>query len=289
MGLFYLPRLLTIIKGKVPGNGNPGKGKFMRIAVVQTRPALGQKRENIEQALTLLESHPAEIYVLPELAFTGYEMTDAAQARDLAEPAHEGPTVQAVADFCRRRRAWVAYGFPEASSGQVFNSGSLWGPEGRVGTYRKVHLFGREKKLFAPGDLGFSVWETPFGPVGMMICFDWFFPEAARTLALAGARLLLHPANLVLPHCPQAMITRCLENRVFAATADRTGADPGDKGPVRFIGQSQMVSPRGEVLVRLGEEEGVGTVDINLEEARDKRLSSGNDLFQERRPPLYRL
>jgi predicted amidohydrolase len=183
----------------------------------------------------------------------------------------------------------VAYGFPEESQGKVFNAAALWGPDGGVGVYRKIHLFGREKELFSPGDRGFSVWDSPFGRLGLMICFDWFFPESARSLALAGARLILHPSNLVLPYCPQAMITRCLENRVFAATADRVGVDPGAAGPLRFIGQSQVVSPRGEVLARLGNEEGVAVVDVNLSEADDKRLSSGNDLFLDRRPELYRL
>jgi predicted amidohydrolase len=123
--------------------------------------------------------------------------------------------------------------------------------------------------------------------MGLMICFDWFFPESMRALALAGAQIVLHPANLVLPHCPQAMITRCLENRVFAATADRVGEETGGTGSLRFIGQSQIVSPRGDLLHRLGAEEGEAVVDVRPAEADDKRLSSGNDLFAERRPEFY--
>nr|MBC8282363.1 acyltransferase [Nitrospinota bacterium] len=126
--------------------------------------------------------------------------------------------------------------------------------------------------------------------VGVMICFDWRFPETARSLALKGAEIIAHPSNLVLPHCPQAMITRCLENRIFAITADRVGEEeriPGEK--LAFIGQSQVVDPDGNILVRASEtEEEVHIVDIDLENARDKYLNPKNEIFKDRRPDLYR-
>ena len=101
--------------------------------------------------------------------------------------------------------------------------------------------------------------------------------------------MILHPSNLVLPHCPAAMVTRCLENRVFAATANRVGTEPGGDRPLTYIGSSQVVSPRGEVLVRLGKRgEGVRTVDVDLSLARDKKINRRNDLFRDRRPALYR-
>ena len=89
--------------------------------------------------------------------------------------------------------------------------------------YRKVHLFDREKELFTPGDLPFDVYDLRGVKVGMMICFDWVFPEAMRALALKGAQIVCHPSNLVLPYCPRAMITRCIENGVYAITTNRVG------------------------------------------------------------------
>ena len=125
--------------------------------------------------------------------------------------------------------------------------------------------------------------------IGLLICFDWIFPEAARTLALAGATLLCHPSNLVLPHCPDAMITRCLENRVFAVTANRVGEERRGVTPLRFIGLSQVVSPRGERLARCGAvDEGAATAVIDPG-AFDKRLTPRNDLWEDRRPDIYRL
>jgi predicted amidohydrolase len=117
-----------------------------------------------------------------------------------------------------------------------------------------------------------------------MVCFDWFFPEAARTLALKGADLIAHPANLVLPYCPEAMRTRCLENRVFAVTCNRVGRERG----LRYIGQSQIVDPWGKILSRAsGTLEASAAVSVDLRLARSKRLNAANDLFSDRRPAVY--
>jgi predicted amidohydrolase len=124
-----------------------------------------------------------------------------------------------------------------------------------------------------------------------MICFDWRFPETARTLALKGADIIAHPANLVLKHCPDAMITRCLENGIFIATADRVGQEeriPGQR--LKFMGQSQVVAPSGEVLYRASlDQEEVKVVELDIASARDKRLNPNNHLFADRREDLYRL
>ena len=120
-----------------------------------------------------------------------------------------------------------------------------------------------------------------------MICFDWIYPESARSLALRGAQIIAHPSNLVLPHCPDAMITRCLENKVFAATADRVGTEDRGGNPLTFIGKSQVVSPAGSVLVRLGDEEGVAVVEVDPHEADAKSINEHNDLLRQRRPDQY--
>lgn len=125
--------------------------------------------------------------------------------------------------------------------------------------------------------------------VGVMICFDWYFPETARCLALGGTEVVLHPSNLVLPHCQEAMKTRCLENRVFAVTANRVGDDVRSVDRrLHFTGSSQIVDPLGGVVVRVGEDrECVEVREIDLQQARDKRVTPLNDLFADRRPKLY--
>ncbi len=262
----------------------------MRVAVVQTNPVFGDVRRNCREAVGLIEGTEADLFVLPELFSTGYNFISADELRTLAENS-DGPTFRTLAGVAKKRRCSIAYGFAERSQNgdRLYNSAALIGPDGFVGLYRKVHLFYRENLFFAPGDLGFPVFRLPWGVVGMMICFDWYFPESARSLVLGGAEIIAHPSNLVLPYCPEAMKTRCLENRVYAATADRVGTEERGGELLTYIGTSQVVSPNGEVLVRLGRTEpGVEVVDVDLSRARDKQLNSFNDVFSNLRPDQYR-
>jgi len=257
----------------------------MIVSVIQTDPEFGNIGKNISQAEDLIAGVTADLFVLPELFATGYNFADAAEAAQAAEsPA--GPTHRRLQALARRKACYIAYGFAEKAD-RVYNSAAIVGPDGLAGLYRKIHLFNREKLLFAPGNLGFPVVELPFGRVGMMICFDWIFPESARTLALGGAELIVHPSNLVLPHCPDAMVTRCLENRLFAATANRIGSE--NRGGLRFdfIGRSGVTAPDGTILVRLGEECGAGMAEIDLSSARSKKINEYNDLLADRRPEWY--
>jgi predicted amidohydrolase len=258
----------------------------MRVAVVQTDPVFADVQGNVRRAIALMESEQADLYVLPELFSTGYNFVDAAEAASLAEPA-SGPTCEAVARFAAASNAHVVYGFAERADA-VYNAAALVGPGGLEGLYRKVHLYYKETTLFAPGNLGFPVFRLPFGVVGIMVCFDWLFPESARSLALAGAELIAHPSNLVMPHCPDAMVTRCLENRVFSATANRVGAEDRGGVALSFIGKSEIVTPKGEILARLGTDApGVIVREVDLETARSKRINQYNDLFADRHPGHY--
>jgi len=235
-----------------------------------------------------MDAHPADCYVLPELFNTGYNFTTQNEVRSLGEPADGGATARTLSDFAQAQGCYLAYGFAESDRGKLYNSAALVGPSGLVGFYRKVHLYDREHLLFEKGGGGFPVFDLPFGKVGIMVCFDWIYPESARTLALKGAQLILHPANLVLPFCPDAMVTRCLENRVFAATADRVGVENRCGFELKFIGKSEIVSPNGTILKRLSEDrEEVAVVDIDLSEALNKRVNQYNDLLAGRCPDQY--
>lgn len=258
----------------------------MRIAVVQTNPQFGKVEANIKAALALMEREKADLYVLPELFNSGYNFLSVEEVENLAEPAG-GATFDAMAEFTRRKSCYVVYGFAEKAD-RVYNSSLLVGPHGRVGLFRKIHLFSRETLFFAPGNLGFPVFDLPFGKVGMMICFDWIYPESARTLALHGAQLIAHPSNLVMPYCPDAMVTRCLENRVFAATANRIGRENRGGIDLSYVGKSEIVSPRGEILKRLPEaEESIAVAELHLAQASSKRVNEYNDLLAGRRPDQY--
>jgi predicted amidohydrolase len=258
----------------------------MKVAIVQTQPVFGSVKSNILTVIELMESDPANLYILPELFNTGYNFLDADEVGLLAEPA-DGKTFRSMVEFARKKSCYVVYGFAEKSD-RIYNASALIGPEGMLGIYRKIHLFYRENILFARGNKGFPVFDLPFGKVGMMICFDWIYPEAARTLALKGAQLIAHPSNLVLPYCPDAMVTRCLENKIFTATADRVGNENRGGFDLQFIGMSEVVSPRGEILIRLDKSEpGISVVEIDLSQADGKEINAYNDLLRDRIPGQY--
>jgi predicted amidohydrolase len=277
---------LEVVQGATSARGI--LSEIMRIAVVQFSPVFGKVSENVARALALAEGVDADLYVFPELFSSGYQFRDRAELKELAEPAAGAPTAERFAAWCGRRGVFACAGFPEADGDAVYNAAALVGPDGLRGVYRKVHLFRREKELFdVPADDPFKVYDLGPARVGMMICFDWIFPEVARILALRGAQIILHPANLILPYCPAAMVTRCLENRVFAATANRIGTEDRWGEAMTFIGQSQVVSPRGEVLFRLDDEGAAAAVAVEPTEANDKVATPENDLFADRRVDLY--
>jgi predicted amidohydrolase len=260
----------------------------MKVSYIQFDPIFGDIEGNIKKALTLIEGANAEIIVLPELFNTGYLITSKEEAFDLSELLPGGKTTEALSAIAREKNAHIVAGLIERQGEQLFNSAAVISPSGYLGTYRKIHLFNEEKLWFQPGDLGFQVFDTGTCRFGAMICFDWFFPESMRTLALKGADVVCHCANLVLPFCQDAMITRCLENRLFAVTANRTGEEKRGGKSFSYTGKSQITGPNGKMLCRAGaetEEVGIAEIDINL--SRDKSLNPYNDIFLDRREECY--
>lgn len=263
----------------------------LKVGFLQTCPEFGNVEANCRHVEQELAGVDADLIVLPELFQTGYQFKDLEEARTLSEPVPDGPTTKFLEGLSKQHNLFLVAGLAEKEDDVLYNSAVLTGPQGFIGKYRKAHVFDTEKKFFAPGNLPLPVFDIGKARVGIMICFDWRFPESARTLALKGADLIAHPSNLVLPDCPQSMITRCLENRVFAITADRVGTEHrvGDES-LHFIGQSQVVDPDGKLLVRASEEDAeTQVVEIDLDRARNKSINGENDLFRDRREDLYRV
>jgi predicted amidohydrolase len=260
-----------------------------RVAFVQGRPRFGEPEQNLALGLELAATVRADLVVLPELWSSGYVFSSHAEVATLAEDAHRGVTARRLHEAARRERRHYIAGFPEVSRGRHYNSALLVGPGGVRAVYRKLHLFEREREWFSPGNLPLEVHKVGPARVGMLICFDWRFPEAARVLALAGADVIAHPSNLVFPNAQEAMRVRALENRVYTVTANRTGTERRPGGVVAFTGRSQAVDPDGRVMARAGVRERVAmAVDMDLAAARDKRLTRRTPIFSNRRPEHYR-
>ncbi len=262
----------------------------MIIGFLQFYPRWGRKDENVQRAISSIRGAKADLLVLPELFNTGYLFETREELKRSAEFIPRGPTFEQMADVVAVENVNLVYGIAEREGEKFFNSSVLVTPQGNFSVYRKLHLFNLEKLWFSPGDKEPEVFDIGGARVGMMICFDWVFPEVARILALKEAEILCHPSNLVLPHyCQNAMITRCVENGVFAITANRTGTEEKGNQRVSFTGNSQMIDPKGNVLAKADEhQEGVWTTEIDPAIARDKKLTPRNHLFEDRRTDIYR-
>jgi predicted amidohydrolase len=260
------------------------------VLCVQTHPTFGDVAANLQAVERLLADHAsADLVVLPELFATGYAFRDADEALALAERFPDGDTVQRMRSWSQRLGGVVVGGFPERDGDRVYNAAAVVADGAALRSYRKVHLFGFEPEVFAQGQEVFPVVDHRGLRVGVMVCFDWIHPEVARSLALDGADVIAHPANLVLPWCQRAMPVRALENGVFTVTANRVGEEDRPPRPaLRFTGASTVASPSGEVLAQAcPDTPEVLSVTIDPTRARNKRLTSGNDRFAERRPDLY--
>ncbi|NPV87048.1 MAG: acyltransferase [Anaerolineae bacterium] len=259
------------------------------VAVGQTDLEVGNlphNRQRIRRLLDDADHAGVQVLVLPELANSGYVFADRAEAAACAEHIPEGATCRLLAEWSQGGRLVVCGICERADDGTLYNAAAVFASGEHKTTYRKLHLFGKEGDLFAPGDTPLPVIAHGGFRYGVMICFDWLFPEAARTLALQGAHIILHPANLVLPYCQAAMITRSIENRIFTATANRYGEERGTV----FSGMSQMTSPRGAVIVRAAERwRGVLSAALDLALAEDKMITERNHVLNDRRPEWYRL
>lgn len=264
----------------------------MITAALQFCPAFLDVDANLSTLGMYLHAVEADLVVLPELCSTGYFFHDTEQLRSVAED-RGGRTIQFLRDAAADRGMTIVAGFAERDGDALYNSAATVFPDGRVEVYRKVHLFAEEKLHFTPGDLGFPVFQ--WGDrlrLGVMICYDWRFPEAARTLALRGAQVIAHPSNLVA--APRlwkpVMRARSFENKVFTVTANRNGEENRDSETLVFHGCSQIVAPNGTVLEEVDEfYEGWLFAQIDPSKADEKSFSPWNDIMADRRPESYEL
>lgn len=258
----------------------------MKIGFLQFAPVLGDVQATMDSIDRLVgRAAGADLLVLPELCNSGYNFRSAEEAWETAEEIHDGVFVQYLVSLCQKHGFHIVSGLNEREGDRLYNSAVLIGPQGYEGKYRKLHLFLNEKDHFRPGDVGLPVFDIGECKVGMLVCFDWQFPEAWRILALKGADIICHPANLVLPGLAQrAVPIHALTNRIFVVTANRIGTE----GDLTFTGLSTIADPTGKVLHQaLPEKEEVGLIDIDLVQARDKNVTVRNHIFADRRPEEY--
>lgn len=267
----------------------------MKIAGVQMDVSLGDVSGNVDRIRSFLRETSAAgagLTIFPECAATGYCFQSLAEAREFAQTI-PGPVTEAIAAECRQLGAAAIIGMLERDGDRVFNAAVLIGPQGVVGSYRKVHLPYLGIDMFTSyGDRPFAVHEVAGLRVGMNICYDAAFPEAARSLALLGADLIALPTNWPPgAECTAECTIRshAMENGVYYAAVNRVGHERG----FNFIGLSSICAPNGNVLaVSKGTDEQILCADIDPALARRKRIIRVPDRHEidriaDRRPEMY--
>jgi N-carbamoylputrescine amidase len=270
----------------------------VRVACIQMEPRVGHLEANIADSVARIDAAAAggaKLMVLPELASSGYVFETRAEAYALAEEIPNGPACRAWTDAARRHGCWIVAGIAERVGQRLYNAAVLIGPDGHVGTFRKMHLWAAENLFFEPGDLGFPVYSTPIGRIGMLICYDGWFPEAYRLCALQGADIVCVPTNWVpipgqAPDQPAMANVLAMGaahvNSVFVAAADRVGTERGQP----FLGCSLILSYTGWPVAGPASRTEPETLfaDLNLSEARRKRnWNDFNQILRDRRTDTY--
>jgi predicted amidohydrolase len=262
------------------------------IALAQIASRVADKEYNIklmEKKIKEASQKDADLIVFPELALTGYLCRDLVY--ELAEPLSEGLSFQRIAKIAKRESVHVAFGMIERSekvSAVIYNTSVLVGPSGFVGKYRKMHLpthsVFEEKRYFRPG-YETPVFKTSLGKVGMIICYDVYFPELTRILKLKGAQLIIcisaSPSTRRV-FFEALTVARAIENTVFLAFTNLVGIEDG----LQFWGGSRLVAPSGNVVAQAKyDEEDLILAKINY--ADMKRIEAFVPTLRDLRPEFY--
>jgi predicted amidohydrolase len=278
-----------------------GKGRdeaAVKIACVQMEPIVGKKDENLRRSIEMIEEaagNGANLVVLPELCNSGYVFQTREEAFALSEDVPGGPTVRAWSAVASKHSLHIVAGINERDGNALYNASVVIGPQGYVGTFRKVHLWNAENLFFEPGNLGFPVFKTPIGRIGTFICYDGWFPECYRLCALQGADIVCIPTNWVpIPGQDKdreamaniLVMAAAHSNSIFVAAADRVGTERNQP----FVGQSLITSYTGWPIAgpASADKEEIIYAEANLADARRKRnWNEYNQVLRDRRCDVY--
>ncbi|MEN3186162.1 MAG: carbon-nitrogen hydrolase family protein [Atribacterota bacterium] len=264
------------------------------VGVTQFRVEKGKKKnlDKVEYWVSTVAQNGAEIVVLPEMFVCPYELK---YFPFFAESFPQGEALTLLAQLAKKHRIYLVGGsIPERFNGRFYNSSFIFNPQGElVARHRKIHLFDvelerlefKESRVFSPGDSA-TLFDTPWGKIGVMICYDVRFPEVARFYALKGAVMVVVPAafnHITGPlHWTLTFRARALDNQVFMIGASPA---PNPESQYRAYGHSIIVNPWGQVIREMGEEEGFLMENLDLGEI--KRVRRSLPLLQHRREEVY--
>jgi predicted amidohydrolase len=266
--------------------------KEVNVALAQIPCKVGDKENNlktIEKTINQAKAKGANLIIFPELALTGYVCKDLVY--ELAEPVPNGPSIRRITKTAKRQNVHVIFGMIESSAkaaGVLHNTAVLVGPKGFIGKYQKMHLpthsVFEEKRYFRPG-YQTPVLETDIGRIGLIICYDIFFPEITRVMRLKGAQLIacISASPSVRRGFFEVLTTaRAMENTVFVTYTNLVGIEDG----LQFWGGSRIIAPNGNIMAQAKyDEEDMITAKINYFDM--KQVEAFVPTLRDLRPELF--
>jgi N-carbamoylputrescine amidase len=283
------------------------------VTLAATQMACGWDREkNIANAIDLVRDSAdrgAKIVQVQELFETPYFCADQKEELfSLAHPVEDHPILERMSELAAELEVVLPVSFFERANGAYFNALAIIDADGsHLGTYRKSHIPDgpgyQEKYYFNPGDTGFLAWKTRYATIGVAICWDQWFPEAARSMCLKGAEVLLYPTAIgnelhgetedlttsgdSMRSWQRVMQGHAAANVVAVVASNRIGTETSDSGKLTFYGSSFIADQHGELIAEASRDQReVVTATVDLDRMRANRASWG--LFRDRRPELYR-
>jgi predicted amidohydrolase len=259
-----------------------------KVSIIQFQPALADVGENVKRLEPLFDATDnSRLVVLPELSNSGYSFRDFKEAIKYSEVIGKPGVFQDfLIEIARRKNIFIVSGINERENDDLFNTAILVGPGGIMGKYRKIHLFMNEKDIFRGGNAGLPVFDLGDFKVGIMICFDYLFPEPWRIMAQKGADLICHPSNLLTENARRCLPGISLMNRIYIASANRTGTEEA----ITFNGRSLFTDPSG-IITTMASPDGTEVIStfVDTDSSRNKMVTARNHVFNDRRPELYTL
>jgi predicted amidohydrolase len=260
----------------------------MKLALISARPAIADKTKNIKIMEKYIKKTKADIYIFGEYFLSGDRCKD--EFRDLAEPL-DGPSIQRLKKIAKDKQCYIVFGMPskdDTVDGLLYNTAVLLHPNGTVDAYRKWFLPNSgpfEEKIFFDQGEELPVFHTSFGKIGLLICYDIYFPEIAKALTLQGADLLIcisASPTTTKTYFETLLPARAIENTVFVTYVNLTG----NQEDLIYWGGSQVYDPLGNLLIKAAYlKESIITCDINLKQLESIRAR--RPLLRDIRPEIY--
>ena len=253
----------------------------MKVGFYQFDVIAKDKEKNLAKVKAELQSKEYDLIVLPELFTSGYLFKNKDEVESFAEYIPDGETIQVLENITNENNCYIIGTIPEIENDIIYNTAIVVGPNGYMGKQRKLHLSKLEQQFFTPGNK-IRTFDLNGTRIGIVTCFDSWYPEVARMLCSNGAQILCQPANFGGDMTLNIMRTRAIENLVYTITANRIGEEKSGDITATFRGESQIVDPRGNILAKTDNSENTTIIEIDAELAKQKdtEMCNFNDEWQ---------